>query len=247
MPKISCLSSLAEQKKAMAYFSKKEVYEDRLLKLQTDLLAAQQQIFRKKQKVIIVLEGSDTAGKGGLVRRLAQHLDPRPLHVHGIGEPSAEELSQHYMQRFFARLPRKGEISVFDRSWYGRVLVERVEKLATPIEYKRAYKEINFFEKMLSDDNILILKYLLDISYSEQGCRFKEREQNPLKSWKMTDDDYRNRKKWDSYQLAFKEMISKTSTPYCPWQVVPADSKWFARVHILKDIVKRTQKFLTTD
>jgi polyphosphate kinase 2 (PPK2 family) len=243
MPQIECQSSLATQRKAKTVFSERDVYESQLLKAQIQLLSLQQKIFRQKQKVIVVLEGSDTAGKGGLVRRMAQHLDPRTFHVYGIGPPTADERTQHYLQRFFARLPQAGELCVFDRSWYGRVLVERVEKLATPTQWRRAYNEINSFEKMLSDDGVLILKYLLDLSYTEQGRRFKARENDPLKSWKMTPDDYRNRKNWDPYQVAFREMRKRTSTPMNPWGVVPADSKWFTRIHILNDISKRAGEF----
>ncbi len=239
MAKVICQSSAAAQKRATQFFADKSQYESELLKAQTALLKSQQEIFRTKRKVIIVLEGCDTAGKGGLVRRMAQYLDPRTFHVYGIGKPTSDELAQHYLQRFFARLPNAGEICVFDRSWYGRVLVERVEGLAKADQWKRAYSEINNLEKMLSDDGVLVLKYLLDLSYQEQGRRFKEREQDPLKSWKMTDEDYRNRKKWDAYQKAFKEMTKRTSTSDSPWTVVPADSKWFTRSYILKDISKR--------
>jgi AMP-polyphosphate phosphotransferase len=242
MAQIKCQSSISAQKKAKEFFKDKEDYEAELLKAQTALLNVQQAIFRKNKKLIVVLEGCDTAGKGGLVRRMSQYLDPRTFHVYGIGKPTSEELAQHYTQRFFARLPNAGEICVFDRSWYGRVLVERVEGLATDKQWKRAYNEINNMEKMLCDDGVVVLKYLLDISYSEQGLRFKEREQDPLKSWKMTDEDYRNRKKWDPYQKAFKEMTKRTSTPQSPWTVVPADSKWFSRVSILSDIAKRGVK-----
>ncbi|MFN8845348.1 MAG: polyphosphate kinase 2 family protein [Bdellovibrionales bacterium] len=244
MPQINCLSTLMAQKRAQNYFLKKEDYEDQLLSAQTQLLSVQQSNYRKRGKIIIVLEGCDTAGKGGLARRMAQYLDPRTFHVHGIGKPNLEELEQHYLQRFFARLPRKGEISVFDRSWYGRVLVERVEKIALESEWRRAYREIKSFENMLIDDGILVLKYFLDISHQEQGKRFRERESDPLKSWKMTDEDYRNRKKWDAYQLAFKQMVKKTSTQDSPWVVIPADSKWYVRVKILEDIVKRGQRHL---
>jgi len=243
MPKYKCLSTLSAQQKIKNIFATKEAYEKQLLMAQIDLLSLQQKIFRNKRKLIIVLEGSDTAGKGGVVRRMAQYLDPRTLHVYGIGKPTADEMAQHYLQRFFARLPQVGEICVFDRSWYGRVLVERIEGFAKPQQWRRAYAEINSFEKMLYDDGILVLKYLLDISYAEQGKRFQEREQDPLKSWKLTEEDYRNRKKWDLYQAAFKDMYKKTSTRNCPWQVVPADSKWFARVHILNDIIKQAGKF----
>lgn len=238
---IQCQSSIAAQKKAKLFFQSKQDYQDQLLKVQTDLLRLQQKIIKKKQKMIVVLEGSDTAGKGGLVRRMAEHIDPRFFHVYGTSKPTTEELTQHYLQRFFARLPSSGEITVFDRSWYGRVLVERVEGFAKRPEWQRAYNEINNIEKILTADGILIVKYLLDISRKEQGERFKAREQDPLKSWKMTPDDYRNRRKWGAYQLAFRDMIKRTSTPYCPWKVIPADSKWFARVNILKDIVERSK------
>lgn len=244
MSKISCQSSIQAQKNAKEFFTDKADYESELLKAQTALLKVQQAIFRNQKKLVIVFEGCDTAGKGGVVRRMSQHLDPRTFHVYGIGKPTSEEIAQHYLQRFFARLPNRGEICVFDRSWYGRVLVERVEGLADEKQWKRAYGEINNLEKMLCDDGILVLKYLLDISYREQGYRFKEREQNPLKSWKMTEEDYRNRKKWDSYQKAFKDMTKQTSTPISPWTVVPADSKWFSRVYILSDISKRALQLL---
>ncbi len=241
--RIKCQSTLRDQNRAKNFFKNKDSYEDQLLKAQIDLLSLQQEIFRKKRKMIIVLEGSDTAGKGGLVRRMARHLDPRAFHVYGIGKPTVDELDQHYLQRFFARLPQAGEICVFDRSWYGRVLVERIEGFAKPPQWKRAYNEINSFEKLLADDGILILKYLIDISYSEQGQRFKEREQDSLKSWKMTDEDYRNRRKWDKYQMAFRDMRKRTSPRASPWKVVPADSKWFARVEVLSDITRRANQF----
>ncbi len=243
MPKIASQLSQSVQTKAQTCFFNKVEYETQLLKAQLGFLSLQQEIFRKKRKMVIVLEGSDTAGKGGLVRRVAQHSDPRTLHVFGIGKPTVDESAQHYFQRFFARLPQSGEICIFDRSWYGRVLVERVEGFAQRSEWERAYGEINNIEKMLMDDGILILKYLLDISYSEQTLRFEARKKDPLKSWKLTDEDYRNRKKWDAYQMSFKEMTKRTSTKICPWTVVPANSKWFARVHILNDIVRRANRF----
>lgn len=243
MAKIQCQSSLSVQAKAKVFFADKNEYETELLKSQVQLLSLQQKIFRNKQKLIIILEGCDTAGKGGFVRRMAQHLDPRQFHVYGTSKPTPDELEQHYLQRFFLRLPQSGEICVFDRSWYGRVLVERIEGFAKRDQWKRAYKEINQIEKILTDDGILILKYLLDISFTEQGLRFKAREKDPLKSWKLTEEDYRNRKKWDAYQEAFKEMKRQTSTQICPWKIVPADSKWFSRVEILNDILFRANRF----
>ncbi len=243
MARIKCQSLVAAQKRARNFFSNKDDYESQLVNAQLNLLSVQQNLSQKKRKLIIILEGCDTAGKGGLVRRMSQALDPRSFHVYGIGKPTTDELSQYYLQRFFARLPNAGEICVFDRSWYGRVLAERVEGFAEKKQWQRAYSEINSIEKMLNDDGILIVKYLLDISFDEQGYRFKDREQNPLKSWKMTDEDYRNRKKWDSYQIAFKEMTKRTSSSVSPWTVIPADSKWFARVYVINDIARQAFRF----
>jgi polyphosphate kinase 2 (PPK2 family) len=232
----------SEQKKAKSYFKDGDEYDAELLKAQKAMVFLQQEIHRSRRKVLIILEGQDTAGKGGLIRRMAQYLDPRGLKVHSIGKPNVAEAEQHYMQRFFSILPAPGEIAVFDRSWYGRVLVERVEKFAKKEEWKRAYGEINSVEKMLTDDGIAVLKYFLDLSHKEQGKRFKEREKNPLKSWKMTPDDYRNRKKWKEYSAAFRDMIERTSPENAPWMIVPADSEWFSRVTILRDIVENLKR-----
>lgn len=202
----------------------------------------QNRMFLDGRKMIVVFEGHDAAGKGGVIRRMTEYLDPRGIVVHAIGKPNVVEIDEHYFQRFFQRLPKPGAIAVFDRSWYGRVLVERVEKIIPPKTGNRAYGEIIAVEKMLRDDGVLILKYLLDISHEEQLKRFEERKSNPLKAWKLTEEDLRNRKKWNIYHAAYKAMLRKTSDKKSPWVVVPADSKWFARVFILNHLTVTAKK-----
>ena len=155
------------------------------------------------------MEGWDAAGKGGAIKRVTEHLDPRGFQVNPIGAPAPHEKRYHYLQRFWRKLPQYGQITIFDRSWYGRVLVERVEGFATKEEWTRAYDEINDFEKLLTDDHYIIGKFFYHISKDEQLKRFKDRENNPLKRWKITDEDWRNREKWDEYVEAMEEMFEK--------------------------------------
>jgi AMP-polyphosphate phosphotransferase len=232
----------SEQSRAKKYFRSKEEYIAEVFKLQLELLDLQKQIQQSNKKVIILFEGPDAAGKGGVIKRLTEKLDPRGLRVHSIAAPNLLEAGQHYFQRFFERLPQPGRLAIFDRSWYGRVLVEPVEKMISAAVCKRAYLEINAVEKMWSDSGILVLKYFLDISWEEQGVRFEERRKDPLKSWKLTADDHRNRKKWDLYSKAFLAMLKATDTKFAPWVVVAADSKWFARVSVMRDVLKRCRK-----
>lgn len=241
--KFPTLRPKREQKKCQNFFSSKDEYQKQLEIAQHELLKLQNRMILEGRKMIIIFEGHDAAGKGGVIRRMAQYLDPRSIDVHAIGKPNVIEIDEHYMQRFFARLPRKGSIAVFDRSWYGRVLVERIEKLISPKTGNRAYGEISRVEEMLRDDGVLILKYLMDVSHDEQLRRFKEREENPLKAWKLTEEDLRNRRKWNLYHVAYKAMIRKTSSKKSPWIVVPSDSKWFCRVFILNHIVVTARKF----
>jgi polyphosphate kinase 2 (PPK2 family) len=231
------------QRNAKSAFPSKDDYEERLEKLQKEMLSLQQYIRRKDKKIIIVFEGPDAAGKGGVIKRLTEYLDPRGYRVHATGAPNSLELQENYMQRFFRSFPEPGSIGIFDRSWYGRVLAERVEKIIPKRDWKRAYSEIVTIEKMLIDDGILILKYILDISYDEQKARFEERREDPLKKWKLTDDDWRNRSKWNHYRKAFKDMIDLTSTDEAPWVIVAADSKWTARVCVLDDVASRAKEF----
>lgn len=236
-----------EHEKTKTRFASKDEYEKRLYEIQLDLLRVQQFVHRGRHKLVLLFEGPDAAGKGGLIKRLTQFMDPRGVQVHPIGKPNDIEAGEHYLQRFMARLPQPGMITVFDRSWYGRVLVERVEELCPPEAWRRAYGEINFLEKALQNDGILILKYLLDLTYDEQKERFKERRRDPLKSWKLTDEDERNRRKWNEYYLAYREMLKRTATDECPWRVVAADSKWHARVSILEDIEARARRVFAKD
>ncbi|SMH60359.1 polyphosphate kinase 2 family protein [Azospirillum agricola] len=218
-----------------------EEYEHRLGKLQKELLHIQQTYWHEKRRAILVFEGWDAGGKGGAIRRLTEPLDPRGFHVWPISAPTAEEQSKHYLYRFWTKLPAGGTFAIFDRSWYGRVLVERIEGLATKEQWKRAYDEINEFERLLTDDGVRIVKLFLHITPEEQLERFRERLNNPYKRWKLTEEDLRNRAKWDEYVKATETMFDKTSTPNAPWTAIPANSKWFARLAVL-DAVTRALK-----
>lgn len=210
-----------------------------LKKLQLKILRIQQGNYHKRERIIIVFEGLDAAGKGGAIRRITEPLDPRGFKVYPISAPSEVEQGKHYLFRFWEKIPQRGNISIFDRSWYGRVLVERVEELIPKEAWKRAYKEINQFEKVLIDDGVVIIKIFLKISKDEQLKRFESRLNDPYKQWKITKDDIRNRKNWDSYQSAIKDMIAETSTDICPWNVIETDDKDEARERVLEVITKQ--------
>jgi AMP-polyphosphate phosphotransferase len=214
-------------------------YERRLSSMQSILQAVQQAYLGTRERAVIVLEGWDTAGKGGVVRRLGWALDPRSFKVHPISAPSSDERGKHYLQRFWEKLPEHGQIVVFDRSWYGRVLVERVEGFATKREWKRGYEEINQFERLMAEDGIRIAKIFLHISPGEQIRRFKDRVNNPLKRWKLSYEDFRNRERWADYEVAIADMMAKTSTKLAPWYLVPANDKLFGRIATFKILVDR--------
>jgi polyphosphate kinase 2 (PPK2 family) len=165
-------------------------------------------------------------------------MDPRGYKVWPIGPPRDQEVRQHYLWRFWERLPEKGEIAVFDRSWYGRVLVERVEGFASPAEWRRAYDEINAFERMLTEDGVAMAKFFLHIDRKTQLKRFKMREHDPMKKYKITPDDWRNRKKWRDYEKAIQEMLDRTHRPDAPWHLIPANDKQYARIEVLKACAK---------
>ena len=222
----------------------KQEYRERLARLQVRLITAQRGIEAAKIPVVIVYEGMDASGKGGSVRRLTRRLDPRVIAVHEIGPPTPEELAHHYLWRFWQRLPARGHIAVFDRSWYGRVLVERVDELTPRTTWERAYREIDEFERWLVDDGTVLVKLLLHISKHEQLARFQAREQDPLKSWKLLPEDWHNREKWDRYVEAMEQMLRETSTAYAPWTIVPADDKRYARVRTLEVIVEEIEHAL---
>jgi polyphosphate kinase 2 (PPK2 family) len=217
-------------------------YQQKLHKLQIAMLELEQIYRVERRRGIIALEGWDASGKGGAIQRLTEKLDPRWVHVWSIGPPSPEEQGRHYLWRFWQRLPPPGQIAIFDRTWYGRVLVERVEGLARPKEWRRAYDEINAFEKMLVDDGVRLVKLFLHISDEEQLRRFRERIETPTKRWKMTAEDIRNRARRHDYLTALDDMFARTSTADAPWHVVPAEYKWFARLAVAKTVVKALGK-----
>ena len=213
-------------------------YERRLTSLQGVLQLIQQAYLGTPERAIIVLEGWDTAGKGGLVRRLGWALDPRSFSVSPIASPDEHERAQHYLQRFWRRLPENGQIVAFDRSWYGRVLVERVEGFATEQEWRRAYREINEFERMLIDSGVRLVKVFLHITADEQLKRFRSRLTDPVKRWKLSYEDFRNRARWADYVTAIEDMMAETSTKYAPWHLIPANNKPYGRIaafRVLKD------------
>ncbi len=217
-------------------------YKKKLKDAQLKLLTYQRALVETKLSLIIVFEGPDAAGKGGAIKRVVERLDPRVLRVHSIIKPSQEEYQHHYLWRFWNKLPPYGQTTIFDRSWYGRVLVERVEEFATEKEWKRAYQEVNDFERLLTDDHAVIVKLYLHISKDEQLQRFKRREDDPYKHWKISDEDWRNRRKWSEHNAAAEDMFERTSTERAPWHVIAANYKWHARVKVVKTIIDTLEK-----
>jgi polyphosphate kinase 2 (PPK2 family) len=195
------------------------------------------QVYQQKRPVVIIFEGWDAAGKGGAIKRLTERIDPRGYSVFPISAPQGEDKSKHYLYRFWRRLPERGQIAIYDRSWYGRVLVERVEGFATEAEWKRSYREINSFERQIRDFGGILLKFWIHISREEQLRRFEERKQTGYKSWKLTDEDWRNRDKWPQYEEAVEEMLLKTSTRTAPWTLIEGNDKNWARVKVLSQTV----------
>ena len=191
-----------------------------------------------RRGLVLVFEGNDAAGKGGAILRIRQALDPRNLRVHGISAPTDEERARPYLWRFWRRLPMRGQTAVFDRSWYGRVLVERIEGFCQEPDWLRAYDEINDFERHLTDSDFTVVKFWLAISREEQMNRFKARENTPVKRYKITPEDWRNREKWDDYEQALNDMIDRTSTHHAPWTLVEANDKHFARVKVMRTLVE---------
>ena len=214
----------------------KEDYVKRLEELQGKLNQLSWEAKDLGVSTILVFEGWDAAGKGGAIRRIIQGLDARLSQVIPIMKPTDEEASHHYLWRFWRHIPLAGRVTIFDRSWYGRVLVERVEGFASEREWKRAYAEINDFEEQLVENSYVLCKFWLHITKEEQKARFERREKLAHKKWKITDEDYRNREKWDSYEIAVNEMVERTSTFRAHWTLVEANSKRFARIKVLETI-----------
>jgi polyphosphate kinase 2 (PPK2 family) len=193
--------------------------------------------------VCVIFEGEDASGKGGAIKRLVAQLDPRHVRVKQFAAPTHDEKRHHFLWRFWPALPGWGGMAVFDRSWYGRVLVERVEALATREQWLRAYEEINGFEQTLTDEGMILIKFWLHISDEEQLKRFKSREKDELKSWKLTDDDWRNRGRREEYAEAVEDMVARTSTePHAVWHLIPADSKRYARVAVIETVISEIEE-----
>ncbi|MEG0386437.1 MAG: polyphosphate kinase [Solibacillus sp.] len=221
------------------------MYKKKLKVLQYEMLNAQQFLFNNKIGLVLVFEGMDAAGKGGAIKRLTERIDPRGLIVHPISAPQPHEHRYHYMHRFWRKLPQHGQIAIFDRSWYGRVLVERIEKFAAEHEWKRAYEEINSFEAQLTDGDYIVMKFWIHIDAEEQLKRFNDRAENPYKSWKLTDEDWRNRDKFDLYGEAADEMFAKTDTENAPWHLISGNDKLHARIQVLQQVIAHIDKEVT--
>ena len=218
--------------------------QDKLEVFKLKMLRVQQGVWHQQRRIIFVFEGFDASGKGGAIRRLTEKLDPRSFRVYPIGPPEQWERSKHYLYRFWEKIPAPGIIAIFDRSWYGRVLVERVEKLCPKPRWKAAYREINEFEKMLADDGVEIIKFFLAISSEEQLRRFEERLADPYKQWKLGEADVEARSKWDDYVDATEDMFEYTHTSCAPWHLVSANNKLSARLEVLETTIDRLKSSL---
>ena len=220
----------------------KEEYKKQVDHLQKRLEFLHSEIYRLRIPVVLCFEGWDAGGKGGAIKRLTSHLDPRGYKVNPTASPNDIEKVHHYLWRFWNSVPKAGHIAIFDRTWYGRVMVERIEGFCSEAEWRRAYQEINEMESHMANAGAVVLKFWLHIDKDEQERRFKERQANPAKQWKITDEDWRNREKWDQYEEAVNEMLIRTSTTYAPWIVVEGNDKRYARVKVLQTVVDALEK-----
>jgi polyphosphate kinase 2 (PPK2 family) len=242
MKKYKSLSGLLrELSKLPKVMRDKELLEEDAKKLQLIMLRIQQGIFHKKERVIIIFEGFDAAGKGGAIKALTESLDARNVKVVPIGAPTAEEQGKHYLYRFWHDLPAPGSITIFDRSWYGRVLVEKVDKLIPEVRLQQAHEEINQFEAQLQNDGITLIKIFLAITKDEQLERFEARLQDPYKQWKIGMSDIQARKKWNKYVEAVDTILVKNNPKSSPWFVIPANSKKFTRKEVLTIVTNKLQ------
>ena len=222
----------------------REEYDGKLEKLQKKMEKLHGELYRRRIPVVLGFEGWDAGGKGGAIKRLTAKMDARGYTVNPTASPNDIEKAHHYLWRFWRAMPKAGHVAIFDRTWYGRVMVERIEGFCTKEEWQRAYKEINDMEKDLYDAGAIVIKFWMHIDKDEQERRFKERQQNPEKQWKITDEDWRNREKWDLYEDAVNEMLLRTSTDYAPWVVVEGNDKYYARVKVLKTVVDAIEERL---
>lgn len=223
---------------------KDEDYKKLLKEKQSELSELHNKIYRLKMPVIILYEGWDAAGKGGNIRRLTDSLDPRGYEVIPVAAPEPHEKNRHYLWRFWTHLPKDGHIAIFDRSWYGRVMVERIENFCTENEWQRAYNEINEFEKEIYNWGAVIIKFWVHIDMDTQLIRFNERQNSEEKKWKITDEDWRNREKWNDYEIAVDEMLQKTSTEFAPWNIIVSNDKKYARIKALDIVINSLKKVL---
>lgn len=219
-------------------------YKKELVLNQVALSQLGYQVYVQQRPVVILFEGWDAAGKGGAIKRVTEKLDPRGYVVYPIAAPQGDDKTRHYLYRFWRRLPEAGQIAIFDRSWYGRVMVERIEGFCSEQDWKRAYREINQFEHQMVDFGTVLFKFWINITKEEQLRRFQGRSSNKLRQWKLTDEDWRNREKWDRYEEAVNEMLLKTSTRTAPWTIVEGNDKRYARVKVLSTLVEKLSKEL---
>jgi polyphosphate kinase 2 (PPK2 family) len=218
--------------------SRKE-YDAQRRRLQLDLVQMQRKVGDAGLQVMIVFEGMDGAGKGGAIQRLTQHLDPRGLRVHSLGPTAEYDAGQHYLRRYWMRLPKRGRISIFDDySWYSRMLQEPIEGYCTQAQYLRAPEQIRVYEKLLADEGYCIIKFWIQVDRDEQHKRFERRLQNPYKSWKLTPEDWRNRELYDKYMEYADKMFAATDAPHAPWFLIPGNCKYHSRVEVLKTTVE---------
>jgi len=236
-------SSILEKVDLMKNYSRTR-YVKELKICQSRIRELEHEVYLKRLPVIIVYAGWDAAGKGGNIKRLVSGMDPRGYEVIPISAPNDAEKAHHYLWRFWIKIPKAGHIAIYDRSWYGRVLVERIEGLCTEEEWKRAYREINEFEEQMINFSTVLVKFWLHIDKDEQLKRFKERGLNEHKRWKITEEDWRNREKWDQYQEAVDEMLYRTSTVYAPWTIIESNCKWYARIKAQKTVIQEIEKRL---
>ncbi len=220
----------------------KDEYKKELKKLQKRLAKLHSEIYLLRIPMVIGFEGWDAGGKGGAIKRLTSNLDPRGYRVNPTAAPNDIEKVHHYLWRFWNSVPKAGHIAIFDRTWYGRVMVERIEGFCSEEEWKRAYQEINEMESHMANAGAVVLKFWLHIDKDEQEKRFTLRQNDPAKQWKITDEDWRNREKWDQYEEAVNEMLVRTSTSYAPWIVVEGNDKYYARVKVLKTVVEALEQ-----